>query len=190
MARVKNNIITQGMSGTLGGTLVFKQVGNETIVSTMPTQSEVVTVKQKAQRTKFQEAVFYAKGELGNPQSKSEYEQAAKLDGDPFVHAYNVALADFLNAPDIKSVDLSNYTGNIGDTIEITVVDDFKVVDVTVSIINGDGSLVENGNAVQQANINLWVYTATAANASLAGDKIVVKAHDKPGNEDSETLTL
>ena len=42
--------------------------------------------------------------------------------------------------------------------------------------------LVEQGEAVQQGNGIDWVYTATAGNPDLAGDKITIKASDKPGN--------
>jgi hypothetical protein len=41
--------------------------------------------------------------------------------------AYNAAVADFLNAPDIDTIDLSGYTGQPGDPIRIIVTDDYKV---------------------------------------------------------------
>jgi hypothetical protein len=41
---------------------------------------------------------------------------------------------------------------------------------------------VEEGLAAQQDNEIDWIYTATAANDSTDGDKIVVMAADKPGN--------
>ena len=49
-------------------------------------------------------------------------------------------------------------------------------------IANGDGSVVEQGDAVQQTNGIDWLYTATAVNESTAGDRIEVRASDKPGN--------
>ena len=57
-----------------------------------------------------------------------------------------------------------------------------SVVFRLVSIVNADGSIVEEGDAVRQANGLDWLYTATVANESLTGDKIVVRASDKPGN--------
>ena len=41
---------------------------------------------------------------------------------------------------------------------------------------------MEQGDANKQANEIDWIYTATAGNPDLAGDKIVVKASDKAGN--------
>ena len=53
---------------------------------------------------------------------------------------------------------------------------------VQVSIYNADGSLVEQGDAVQQENAIDWLYTAAVANEATDGDKIVVRASDKPGH--------
>jgi hypothetical protein len=190
MAVVKKNVVTQGLSGTIGDMLVFRQVGNKTIVATVPQQSGPISEKQQVQRSKFQEAALYAKGQLSDPASKAEYALAAKADSNEYASAYTVAVADFLNAPDIKQIDLTHYQGNVGNTILITVTDDFKVTDVQVTISNPDGSLVESGNAVQQANVNDWLYTATVQNDVLAGDKITIRAHDKAGNEDLEEKSI
>ncbi|GAA4050239.1 hypothetical protein GCM10022409_41260 [Hymenobacter glaciei] len=61
---------------------------------------------------------------------------------------------------------------------------------VTVKIENSDGSLVEQGPAVQQADPNRWHYLSTKRNTSLAGDKITVTATDNPGHEAVKTRTL
>jgi hypothetical protein len=92
-----------------------------------------------------------------------------------------VAVADYLNAPDIRTVDLSKYTGTEGDEIRIEVSDDFAVKSVYVQINNDDGSLVEEGNAVNSAG-HLWIYTATQNNECLTGDRILITASDLPGN--------
>ena len=93
-----------------------------------------------------------------------------------------VAMADFLHAPDIDEIDVTKYHGAAKDAIRVRVTDDFKVEQVQVSIVNVDGTLVEEGNAVKQDNEIDWIYTATAANESTEGDKIVLRASDKPGN--------
>lgn len=91
-------------------------------------------------------------------------------------------MADFLHAPDIDVIDLLGYSGAVGDSIRVRVIDDFKVVQVQVIIYNADGSVVEQGDALQQANGLDWLYTATAANPTTSGDRIVIRASDKPGN--------
>jgi ethanolamine utilization protein EutQ (cupin superfamily) len=96
--------------------------------------------------------------------------------------ARNVALADYMHAPDIHRVDVSGYHGQPGDVIRIEVTDDFAVVEVKVVITNTDGSIVEEGYAKPEATGYEWTYTATVANASLEGDRIEVYASDTPGN--------
>ncbi|HEY5508168.1 MAG TPA: hypothetical protein VIK29_05800, partial [Paludibacter sp.] len=69
-----------------------------------------------------------------------------------------------------------------GDKIKVRATDDFKVKEVAVGIFNEDGSEVEHGLAELSANGIDWIYTATAINDSLTGDKIVVQASDLPGH--------
>jgi hypothetical protein len=123
---------------------------------------------------------LYAKNQMENPEAKAAYEANAKGAGQP--NAYNIAVADFFHAPDIEEVDFSAYTGAVGNTIRVRAIDDFKVEAVTIEIYNPDGSMVESGNAIKQANGLDWVYTATALNEDLSGDRVVIKASDMPGN--------
>jgi hypothetical protein len=187
MAEVKNNIVTQGVSGMLGDMLVFRQVNGRTIIATKPKQSDKKSEKQLEHQKKFQSAVFYGKTATANPVLKAEYETGVN---EKFNSAYQVAVADFLNAPDIEDVNLKEYRGNVGDTIIIRVTDDFKVVEVKVAIHNPDGSLVEEGNAVQLLGGVDWSYKATVKNDSLEGDKITIMAYDMPGNETVMDSTL
>jgi hypothetical protein len=186
MAKSKNNVVTRGLSGKIGNMLVFRQMGGETIVSTMPQQSSVVTEKQLAHRKRFQQAVLYGTTAIESPETKELYETAAaKEKRKPF----NVAVADFFHAPDIDSIDISEYSGKVGDRIRIIATDDFAVKSVTVRISNADGSLVEEGEATQSVG-TLWIYTATQNNENLDGDKIVVIASDLPGNLTNEELKI
>ena len=178
MAESKNNIITHGLSGKVGKMLVFSQRNGKTIVSTPPKQGAEQSDKQKAHLQLFQEAVIYAKNALKNAETKEAYAAAAE-EGQT---AYNIAVADMMNAPDIEEIDLSAYTGKPGDTISIKATDDFKVTAVTVEIYNADGSVVEKGSAILSDTGLEWVYKATTNNADLHGDKIVVKATDLPAN--------
>lgn len=187
MARSKNNIVTHGLSGKVGDLLVFSQRNGKTIVGKVPKQStRELSDGQKAHRLKFQKAVLYAKSVMNDPAKNEIYEE--RVDRSKGQTTYNVAVADLLNAPDIESIDLSSYSGNVGDVIKVMVTDDFGVEEVKVKIENADGTLVEEGNAVN-SGIE-WVYTATVQNADLAGDKITVTASDAPANlsEKSENL--
>lgn len=182
MAQIKNNIIMKGASGKLGDTLVFRVKDGKTIIATKPVGSDKEPSEdQLKQREKFQEAILYAKS-MKHDQEKDRlyHEKAASQPGKT---AYNVAVADFFNAPDIREIDVSGYSGNIGDTIVVKVIDDVLVERVEIEIYNADSSLVEKGEAVQQDDSLNWVYVATAANVDTSGDRIVIKAYDLPDNQ-------
>lgn len=136
---------------------------------------------------RFQQAVIYAKGQAHDPAVQAAYGDEAKAQN---LSVFNVVLRDHMQAPNITDVDLSQYTGQAGQVIGVTADDDHAVQSVSVKIENSDGTLVEQGPAQQQAAPNQWLYRTTAANATLAGDKITVTATDRPGNQDMETRTL
>jgi len=180
MSKVVRNIVTTGMSGEIGNLIVFRSCGNRTIVTAKPVKSHhELTEPQKQHQRKFQHAILYGKSIFTSPALKAQYQEKA---GEG-VSAYNVAVADFLNAPDIEEIDVSNYTGAAGSTIKILATDDFMVTEVQVEIYNHEGTLIEQGEAVQQNNISEWLFTAAVSNGSITGDKIVVKAFDLPGNQ-------
>jgi len=180
MTKVLRNIVTTGMSGEMGNLIVFRSCGNRTIVAAKPVKSHhELTEPQKQHQRKFQHAILYGKSIFSSPVLKAQYQEKA---GEG-VSAYNVAVADFLNAPDIEEIDLSKFTGEAGSTIKIQATDDFMVTEVQVEIYNSEGTLIEKGEAVQQDIITDWLFTATVSNRSIEGDKIVVKAFDLPGNQ-------
>lgn len=179
MAESKNNVITHGLSGKLGDLIVFRNRNGKTIVANKPgSRTGELSEAQKEHQKHFQEATIYGKAALTDPATKAGYAAAAS-NGET---AYNVAVADFFHAPNIDEINVSNYTGKIGDAIKVKATDDFKVAEVSVAIYNADGSEVEHGLAVQSANGVEWVYTATADNASLDSDKIIVSVSDLPGH--------
>jgi hypothetical protein len=179
MAKQKNNAVTHGLSGKIGELLVFRQTSTGTVVAKTPEVSNKVSEAQRAQRRRFQRAVVYGKAALADPVSGEAYAAAAqRKKRQPF----NVAVADFLHAPEIDVIDVSGYHGDPGDVIRIEATDDFAVREVKVVIFNADGNIVEEGFAQQGALSFEWIYTATAANLSLTGDRIEVYASDIPGN--------
>ncbi|HEY4785122.1 MAG TPA: hypothetical protein VIH57_03695 [Bacteroidales bacterium] len=183
MAEVKQNIITQGMSGAIGKQVVFKRYGNRTIVSAMPDMSKVVkSKKQKAENSRFREAIIYARGQVADPVSKAEYKAKAKGMQKP----HNVAIADFYHAPEIKKIDASNI--RTAQSLTIHAVDDFKVVDVLVEIYDMDGILLEEGHAIEVREW-CWSYKITKIMA-YHQLHILVAAFDKPGNKCVQELEV
>ena len=176
MAKSKNNVVTYGLSGKIGDLLIFRQKDGQTIVAKRPQQSGKVSDKQLEQRARFQQAIFYGKTAIESPETLALYKAATTKGLTPF----NVAVADFLNAPDIVHVNLSGYAGNVGDKILVDATDDFAVTSVTVKIVNENGT-VEEGQAEHGVGYR-WTYTATQENTDTATSKIVVSATDMPGN--------
>jgi hypothetical protein len=176
MAKQTRNVVTHGLSGKIGDLLVFRQKDGKTIVAKAPAPPKRVSEKQTEHRQRFQEAVIYAKAALASPVTGDLYQTAAKKGRQPF----NVAVADFFNAPDIHRVDLKEYHGAVGDKITVIVSDDVAVQSVQVSIYHADGSPVESGAAVNASG--LWIYTVEQNNENREGSKIVITASDFPGN--------
>ncbi|MDR2120087.1 MAG: hypothetical protein LBP64_04335 [Tannerella sp.] len=183
MAKQTNNIVTHGLSGTIGGMLVFRQTASGTVVQSPPRTSGKESEAQRAHRRKFQRAVLYANAAVSDPATEAAYATKVK----PGQAARHVAVADFFHAPDIDVIDLSGYHGKPGDVIRIEVTDDFAVAEVKVVIRNSDGSPVEEGYAKREATGYEWTYAATAENAVLTGDRIEILASDTPGNISSKT---
>lgn len=71
MARSNKTIIAQSLSGLIGKELVFKQYGDKTIISSTPDMSGIKPSKaQKKERSKFKEAMAWAKVQMQNPDTK------------------------------------------------------------------------------------------------------------------------
>ncbi|GJH41199.1 hypothetical protein RCZ04_17490 [Capnocytophaga sp. HP1101] len=187
MAKSKDNVVIKGLSGMLARQLVFRQRAGQTIVGKAPVRSQKATEAQKAHQQRFARAAFYAKNALQNSALKQSYTQEAKKHAG--TTPYNMAIADYLKAPVIESVDTSAYSGaSTGEKIVVQVSDTFKVTAVKVKITDHDATLVEEGNATfEEGN---WVYTTTVANASLTGDKVIVTATDRPANVTTKEITL
>jgi hypothetical protein len=191
MAIVKANLFTQGTSGMVGKTMVFRVSGGKTYLSAAPTVSEhEPTPEQAIIRQKFQEAVIYAKCAIKNSETKAAYQEMAEKRQKR--SAYVVAVADFFKAPDIREIDLSQYTGARGSRISVKITDDFKVKLVGLDLYHSDGTLLETGKAVQSEDEVTWIYTAASDNNLVNQTRIVVKAYDLPGNltEKEESLIV
>jgi hypothetical protein len=187
MAESKNNVITHGLSGKFGDLVVFRQKAGKTLATKAPGERNTEpSPAQLAVRQRFQSASVYAKSVNADPAAKEQYAAVAE-NGQT---AYNVAFADFFRAPDILEIDLSAYNGQAGQPIRVKVTDDFKVKTVKIQIHNADGSLVEEGLALQTGDGPDWTYTTMAINASLSGDKITVMATDNPANLTTEELLM
>jgi hypothetical protein len=187
MAKVEKNVLTRGLSGKLGNQVVFRIRGSNTLMAVAPgRRTKPPTDAQLEQQQRFREAVICATSVMNDPVLKEDYKVAAKGDESAFISA----VADFLKGPRIIEVDSDQYAGEIGSTIRVGAIDNFKLVSVSVGIFKADNSLVESGAATPDTNGLDWLYTATQHNAEMTGGKIVATATDTPGHQVDMTMLL
>jgi hypothetical protein len=175
MAKIRKNIVIQGLSGSLGDQLVIRHdKAGRTIIAVAPTYDEdrTFTEAQTAQHERFREAAAYAKD------AKETEEYVAKAEGTPQT-SYNVAMADWFHAPEVEEIDASAWSGEANEVIRIRATDNVKVTQVTVLLTDGDGTVLEQGNAVESDG-SWWTYTTQASTPGAS--RIVASARDLPGN--------
>ena len=182
MARVRKNLAMQGLTGLLGDQILLRtDKAGRTIVGVRPTYSEnrEFTEAQAAHHAAFRDAVAYAKAN----KDLDIYRQRAERTPQ---NAYNVAVADWFNEPQVKEVDLEAWSGQPGQIIRVWAMDDVQVSKVSVVITRPDGTMLEQGEAVQ-ADEMWWNYTTTAP-AGLDA-RLSVTARDLPGHTDKFTVS-
>jgi hypothetical protein len=169
MAEVRSNVLLRGTSGKLGGQVVMRILRDgRTILCNKPDFSNRKLSKdQKAHHQRFKEAAAYAR-------SAAKREPIyAELAAGTMKNAYNVALGDWFNPPVIHKVERQ------GQAIHIQASDDVRVTGVKVIIMNDEGVVLEQGEALP-AEERWWSYTPQT---QLEGKfKAEVEAYDLAGN--------
>jgi hypothetical protein len=165
MAKVKRNILFQGISGTIDKNLVFRQMKDgTTILSAKPDFSRRVFSKgQLTHQSRFQAAAAYARRAA---KTNPIYAELAK---GTMKTAYNIALSDWFNPPVIHEVQRH------GEHIQVNASDNVLVAKVVITILDEQGKVLEQGEAGLQDN-HLWNYALSAEG------KIRVEAWDLAGN--------
>ena len=152
MAKVKNNIFIRGLSGSLGDQFVVRGTkGGETVVAAKPTFSgeRAFNAQQLAHQDAFRMAIAYAKS------AKTQEVYVNKAEGTN-KSAYNFAVADWFNHPEVLSLDVAGWTGHAGETIRAQAQDDTYVANVQVVIRDVNGNILEIGNASRAEGL-WWV---------------------------------
>lgn len=186
MARIVKNIVMEGVSGKLGKLIVFKQLRGKTIISAKGI-STVKSPKQQERMEQFKMAAKYAKEATAKKDMKEFYRRGVT---DRKHTPYLVAIADFLNAPEIHQVDISRYNGGINQKINVIVTDDFMVDKVIVEISLADGSNIESGSAEDIGDGTTWVYSSAIDISSTVEIQVKAVAYDLPGNVTSMVVTI
>lgn len=123
-------------------------------------------------------------------QNEALYQERAC--GTPLT-AYAVAMQDYFGKPRILSIDISRWTGEIGQVIRIRARDNIMVLSVRVLIRENEASNIslEEGEARQSPDDRLlWTYTTTTHVPHRLGTRVDVSAFDLPGNKARKFLQL
>lgn len=175
MAKVVKNIITQGLSGSLGHQISFRHdAAGRTILGLKPTRNgdHTGSERQLAHQERFRKAVAYAR-------VAARTEPAYAAQATALHSAFNVAVADWFREPEIAEVDLTGWNGNAGEVIRIQAHDDVEVQTVRVTVMDGSGGELEAGTA-ERVN-GWWVYTTR--NSHPLTSPVHIVARDLPGHE-------
>ena len=177
MAKVQNNIFIRGLSGSLGDQFVIRKgKAGSTIIAAKAASNpdRTFNADQLAHQDAFREAIAYAKS------AKDEPIYIAKAEGTT-KSSFNVAVADWFKAPVVHEIDASGWNGGIGQTIQVKAQDEIHVAKVHVEINGENGTLLEQGDAVQADGL-WWTYTTTTVVSNPATSMIVATAQDLARN--------
>ena len=184
MAKVRNNIITQGLSGSLGDQLIFrKDKAGRTIVAVKPAfdPNRGLTDSQIAHQEAFRQAIAYAKT------AKDQAVYINKAEGKA-MSAFNVAVADWFNEPAVLEIDASGWNGEVGQPIRVKAQDDIHVAKVHVVIKDSFNAVVEEGEAVQADGL-WWTYTTKTQIPMASAPQVAATAYDLAGNTSSKVFS-
>jgi hypothetical protein len=178
MAHAKHNTITHGYRG-LFGNIVFRWVYGKSVMQSRPDFSNVKWSKsQKACRKRFGGAMGYAQQAIKDPEKKRFYEKKAK----GRCSACNMAVSDYMLNPKIRDINMDDYHGHKGDTIQVDAWDKYGVAAVLVFILNALGQEIESGMAVRMLDTGLWTYQAMEDFPPGRSGRVVVRVIDHTGN--------
>ena len=169
------------------GTFVYRERYGDNIVVKKPDQvAQPNTPAQSAVKDNFRQAAAYAKSAMADTQAHAAYLAEARVrHSSPIA----VAVEDWMNAPEVTAIDLSQYTKKVGDAIYIKAQDDFAVTGVMVAIVDNTQIPVESGAAVLDAASGSWKYTATVDASAKPSVTVTATASDRPGNTGTLSAT-
>jgi len=177
MAKVIRNILTSGLSGTIGNLNFCNRLGTPIVRQARTKDKSKFTAEQIALQLKFERASYFATKAVADPDLKIYYQSLAT----GAQNARNMALKDAMSAPKIHEIDFESYNGHPGDKITIRARNFFRVYEVYVKIFNESGTLIEEGYAKEDRTPTVWIYRSTKE-LDTRSAKVEVSAENIPGN--------
>ena len=160
MAKVQNNPVVQGLSGSIGE-LVFRQMpdGSTYVSKKHDFSGRKFSQGQKDHQSRFKQAVAYARQAA---KSQPIYAELAK---GTILSPYNIALSDWFNSPVIHKIERTK------GRIRVQASDNVTVVSVRVFVLGSKGKMAEKGKAMRKEG-DWWEYVPRGTG------KVSVEAQD------------
>jgi hypothetical protein len=178
MAKVIRNILTSGLSGTIGNLNFYNRLGTPVVRQAKTKGKLKFTAEQVALQLKFERASCFATEAVADPDLKFYYKSLAT----GAQNARNMALKDAMSAPQISEIDFVAYNGHPGEKITIRARNFFRVYQIYVKIFNESGTLIEEGYAKEDRIPTVWIYQATKE-LDTRNARVEITAENIPGNE-------
>ena len=177
MPKVKYNKFVESISGQVGG-MIFYQADGQNLSRAMPQITAERTAEQQANSSRFGAAQQYAAKALADPALKAAYKALCRGHQNP----RNLAIRDAMRPPVVESMNLEGYAGKPGQLVRVKATDDFRVVEVKVTIRGPQGELIEEGLAELTADGTDWSYEAKVEVPAGQAVSVTAVAKDTPGN--------
>ncbi|MFA0964373.1 hypothetical protein AB9P05_21385 [Roseivirga sp. BDSF3-8] len=179
MAVIENNPWIEGARGMVRGAIVYRQRAGRTIVSARPAKSSKPrSEKQKAHHKRFGEATAYSKRVKENDALFAMYRAAA----EGFISWQNLAVRDYMYAPEVEKVVAEGFTGKTGEVLEVYASDDFGICCLRVTVMDGRGTVVESGECHVLIANKVYAYALGTDLDMTNGVWVRAEAADAAGN--------
>lgn len=186
MANTYGNAFFRGLTGAFSKQRVtYKTYSGKTIITNQPlfSNNQDYLESMKVDQAAMLEATTYANfAKTQNVYIEKELETG--------MTAYNLAIADWYVSPKVLEINVDRWTGKIGQSIRVKARDNIKVARVALVIRDGQGNLLEMGDAVQlKAGSSWWNYTTRSTVPMTPFPSVQAIAFDLPGNRNSFTIS-
>jgi hypothetical protein len=187
MSSTKSNALTRNYRGKFGDQFVFRNRNGKSILAMLPKKNGLPpTESQQVHRKRFRLACRYAKNALLDPNMLVRYTEKAVNGSSPYL----LAVTDYMKPPEVSEIVTRDYEGNPGDKIHVVAMDDFEITEVTVSVFDPQGQLIEKGTCEMDLKTSRYDYTATVLVTPLTGVVIQARAFDHPAHMGELSVTL
>ena len=187
MARVVLNPALQILSGDVAGFVYRQQSDGSVVVAkrTLPDPNREFSEAQTEQMQKFKEASARYRRLLQDENTHAAYKKLLAERGSKG-RLRALVIGDILKAPEVSTIDLTNYQGEVGNTIRVIAEDSVGISGLSLSIFDvTDTQVIESAEMPMNGQINgtvEWMYTTTANVTAGHQLEIRVTAHDLAGN--------